>query len=413
MPTAGGVAAVLALVLGGCNGLPIGRVAPVANRPRTTLGKMGRATLLPATVALDVPSEMAAIDPSNSSRGTVTPAAAIGSSPRTDLISTEAPAPLPPTPLLDAALVQARSRGEVVDPAEPTAIPDLPQPAPALPPAAPEPEVVVNPTPPPVVVAPSPAVADPRPTEASPVPPEEAWRDGVRKLVGLARSRQEQANAAGATEPWGLRARVLAWLAEPDIDPDLGQRDADTVRAVLRALQATTSAGDPRADTHTRGDDVRTAVQTLEAKAPLELVDLRLCSKVERFGDFSLFDPPARRAGDWVVIYAEVDGLHHEQTSKGFQSRLAGRMEIIPAAGGPSIALPLDTADDLFPRRRRDYYIAYLKELPANLAPGHYTLRLTLQDVFADRSATRGVPLTIVAEPEAVARTPQGAPASP
>ena len=408
---AGGVVAALALALGfGCNGLPIGRIAPAPNRPQTTLGKVGRAALLPATVALDVPSEMSPIDPSSSSSGMVTPASAIGSEPRADLISTEAPDPAPrPTPLLDAALVRAKIRGEVVDPAEPTAIPDLPQPAPSLPtvgavaPSSPSvgPEAVVgSPTPAPDV--------RPIPPEAAPTPvaPEELWRDGVRKLVGLARLKQEQAGIGnGGAEPWGLRARVLAWLAEPDIDPDLGQRDSDTVRSVLRALQVTT-AGDGRGDTHTRGDDVRTAVQTLEAKAPLELVDLRLCSKVDAFGDFTLFDSPGRRAGERVIIYCEVDGVHHEPTSRGFQTRLAGRLEIIPDDGGPSIAAPFGPVEETLPRRRRDYCINYLKELPRDLVPGQYTVRITLTDVFAERSTTRVVPLTIVRDKEPVASSP-------
>ncbi len=404
---AGGAVAALALAtLGGCQTVGIGRLAAVPNRPASTLGAVGRAALLPATVALDVPSEMSSIDPSNSASGTVTPASAIGSSsPRADLISTGGPAPrsaadpLPPTPLLDAALVRAKSRGEVPDTPDTLLTANLPRPTPiTLPTAAvaPAPE----PAPAPVIAPPEP----PRPVEipppAPPVSPEEAWRDGVRKLVGLARSKQEQGAGTGtgtgvAPEPWGLRARVLAWLAEPDIDPDLGQHDADTVRAVLRALQAAATT-DPHADARNRGDDVRLAVQTLEAKAPLELVDLQLCSKVERFGDFVPLNPPARRAGEWVVIYCEVDGLHQESTPDGYQTRLAGQFEIIPEGGGRSIVAPLEVAKETFPRRRRDYYMAYLKQVPQDLAPGAYTVRITLRDVFTDRSASRAIPLTIV-----------------
>ena len=414
--TAGGAVAALALVLaGGCHGGPLARVAATPNRPQSTLGAVGR-TLGAATVALDVPSELAAIDPSNSARGTVTPASAIGSSPRADLISTELPTgrsavepvPSPPTPLLDEALTRARRRGEVPDPADPAALANLPQPAPPLPPTV-EPALAVAAAPAPVIVIPDtkPAPEPAAPTPPEPAAPEELWRDGVRKLVGLARSRHEQAGTGtgtgtGATEPWGLRARVLAWLAEPDIDPDLGQREADTVRSVLRALQAT-AAGDPQA----RGDDVRTAVQTLEARAPLELVDLRLCSEVKRFGDFTPFDPPARRAGDWVVIYCEVDGLHHEPTPGGFRTQLAGHLEINPEGGGPALALPLRSAEEVFPRRRRDYYIAYLTQIPRDLAPGQYTVRVSLKDVLADRTAGRGMPLTIVTGRDREAETPR------
>ena len=425
--TAGGAVAALALLsLGGCHGVPFGRVAPAPNRPQSTLGAVSRAALLPATVALDSPSEMAAIDPSNSANGMVTPASAISTSPRADLISTEDPGgsdhpliragaePLPPTPLLDAALVKARSRAEVAAHPEPVGLAQLTSLATSEVASMASPEAAV--VPPSIVIGSSlNPPPEPKPTEAvvttPPVPPEELWRDGVRKLVGLARLKQEQGGTGTGTgnnsgsEPWGLRARVLAWLAEPDIDPDLGQRDADTVRTVLRALQATTS-GDSHAETRTRGDDVRTAVQTLEAKAPLELVTLQICQKVERFGDIVPFESSARRAGEWVVIYCEVDGIHQEPTSNGFQTKLAGRLEVVPEAGGPGVAFPLDTAAEVFPRRRRDYYVGYLKELPRDLAPGRYTLRITLKDVLSDRSASRGMPLTIVKEREAGASTP-------
>ena len=426
---AGVAVAAPALMLGaGCHGVPLARVAPVPNRPQPALGPVGRA-LGAATVALDVPSETAAIDPSNSARGTVTPVAAIERGPRVDLIAAGAaprptapaatPDPTPPaaTPLLDEALDRARRRVEVPDPVSlavltPSVDPiATPAPIPNLAPAPVEPPAEAVPTPPPAV-APAPAV-EPVPV---PVPPEEAWREGVRKLVGLARARQEQAGGGGGTEPWGLRARVLAWLAEPDIDPDLGQRDADAVRAVLRALQAN-AAPNAAADVPGRGDDVRTAVRTLEAKAPLELTDLQLCSQVDGFGDYAAFEPPVRRAGDWVIVYCEVDGVHHEPVPGGFQTRIAGGMEIIPEGGGRPVAEPFGTADVVAHRRRRDYFINYSKRLPANLPPGRYTVRVTLRDALGDRTASRGVPLVIVdgrdpaTEPAAgVAATPPPAP---
>ena len=409
---AGGTVAALALaMLGGCHTVPIARVAPTPNRPQTTLGSVGRAALLPATVALDEPSELASIDPSNSASGTLTPASAIGTGPRADLISTEIRPtgdPAAPTPLLDAALARAVSQGKLPEATDVVLAAHLPQPAAAQPTEAiaPAPAIVAAPAPL-LTSVPVAAAPEPKPAEAvAPSPqltPEEAWREGVRKLVGLARSKQEQ--GANPAEPWGLRARVLAWLAEPDIDPDLGQHDADAVRAVLRALQASATT-DPRADAHNRGDDVRVAVQTLESRAPLELVDLQLCAKVERFGDYVAFDPPARPAGKDVVIYCEVDGLHHELTPDGYQTRLAGRLEIVPAAGGPATILPLESAKETFPRRRRDYYIAYRKELPRTLAPGQYTLRVTLKDVFTDRSASRATALTIVRDDKDPAPAP-------
>lgn len=399
--TAGAAVAALLLSLGGgCHAVPIGRIAAAPNRPKSTLGAVARDALLPATVALDIPAETAAIDPNNSARGKVTPASVIGASPKVDLISTESPADRPeadaevgrPTPLLDEALVRARRHVEVPDPVAPASPPHLLPPSP--PPAA-EASVAAA-TVVPIVEPPAPearplAEVQPAPApEPAPAAPEDLWRDGVRKLVGLARARQEQ--GAGGAEPWGLRAGILSWLAEPDIDPDLGHREADAVRAVLRTLQAATGPN----DVAPRADDVKAAVAVLEARAPLELVALQLCSQVDGFGDCVPFDPPSRRAGDLVILYCEVDGVHHEPAAGGLLTKVAGQLEIIPEGGGAAVIHPLGTAEEVFPRRRRDYYINFKKRIPRDLPPGPYTVRVTVRDVATERASSRSTPLTIL-----------------
>ncbi len=390
-------------VLSGCHGVPVTRLTgppPIPNRPLSSLGPGGRPGLFTASAALETPAELAAIDPSNSAHGNITRTSALEDSGRATLISTDpTPAsaePAKPTPLLDAALIQARNRGELPAETESSAA-SVPE---STMPLLPVTEVVATPAPnpsPPAPVMTSVPTPEPKPAEvAAPVPPEEQWRDGVHKLVGLARSKQEQGGTSGS-EPWGLRTRVLAWLAEPEIDPDFGGREPDGVRSVLHALEATTpadptrSSGDPRG----RGNDIRAAVQTLEARAPLELVELQICQEVRVFGDLVPFATPARAPGDWVVIYCEVDGLHQEATSGGYQTRVESRVQIIPEGGGAPIGGPVDISEDTTPRRRRDYFLASRKYLPPTLAPGRYTLQVTITDTFANRTATRTVPLTI------------------
>ena len=413
--------------LSGCHAVPVGRLASpppvprsIANSAQPSIRSVGRAAFLPATVALDTPSELAAIDPSNSETGTITRISAIDDPGRPALISTEPSNPseaLPPTPLLDAALVRARSQGGLpVDPVAspgPVALGSGPQsepvpPPPTSPPAADPIGLVASSEPAPLMTsikAPPTPAADPKPAEAvaPPASPDELYRDGVRELVGLARHKRDQVGS-GASELWELRTKVLAWLAEPDIDPDLGTGAADDVRAILRVLEASATPKDPP-----RGDEVRTAIRALEDRAPLELVDLQICQAVERFGEVTPFGTPGRQAGDWIGLYCEIDGLHQEPTANGFQARLAGRLEVIPATGGPALALPLLTSNQTFPRRRRDYYVNYSKKLPDDLAPGHYTLRVTLQDLATSQSASRETTLVIAGAggQDDVAATPQ------
>lgn len=369
---AGGVAALTIAALAGCHGgVQVARIATAPNRPQSVLATAGRAALLPATVALDTPSEMSSIEPSASAIGSTEPAPALARH-----SAESAPAP---TPLLDAALVRSKVISDIVvnEMAGPADLPTVArQPATEARPAA------VEPPEPPRVSARDPVPPDP-------LRPEEIWRDEIRQLVTLARSRREQPGGDAGT--WNLRARVLDWLAEPEIDPDLGQREPDGVRAVLRAL------GDPATPSRTRGDELRTAVEVLEDKAPLELTELRLCSRVETFGDYEPYDPPVRKAGQSVVVYSEVDGLRHESTSAGFRTRLSGQVEIVSEDGGALVlALPYGPAEEVCRRRRRDYFVPYRLVLPRTIPPGNYRLRLILKDLLADRTASREVAFAII-----------------
>jgi hypothetical protein len=375
---ASGLAILTIVALTGCHAMPLSRLEDGPNRPQS-LASASRATLLSATVAMDPPSEMSSIEPVLTSPANLTPAE---------------PTAQTATPLLDAALQKTKGLDEppVPEPAS-TPAPAEPQaPPPSALFSAPLPIEFPSATPPKtesvaVTSNTAPTEASPK-KETEPARPEDLWREGVRKLNSLARAKLEQ--AGGSTTPWTLRARVLSWLAEPDIDPELDQHEAEGIRAVLRALD------DPPGDANRKGATVRSAVLVLEDKAPLEIVDLKLCSRVEKFGDFEPFDPPIRKAGQRVILYCEIDGLKFEQTAAGFRTRVAGQLEIVPEAGGPPVfAKQFATAEETCRRRRRDYYIAYVLELPRPLTPGDYRIRLTEKDLASDRTATREVGFVI------------------
>jgi hypothetical protein len=321
------------VALAGCRAMPVSQFVTNPNRPQSTLAAASRAALLPATVAMDPPSEMSSIEPVPTNASSITPAGDAGK-----------PAP---TPLLDAALIRAKGLDEPARSANDPVQPPTPEP----------------------------------PT----------WRDGVRRLASLARARLELGPAGGSGSPsWALRARILSWLAEPDLDPELGHREANGVRAVLRALDDTPTES-PR-----RGEDVRSAVVALEDRAPLEITELRFCSNVDGFGTFDAVEPPVHKAGEPILLYCELDGLRFEQTAAGFRTKVAAQLEILPHGGGPAIhTRPLEVAEETCRRRRRDYYIVYKLLLPRTLTPGDYRLRLTSKDLNSDRSTTHDVAFAI------------------
>ena len=350
------VAAITTLASSGCHSVPVARLAPTPNRPKTSIADVGRAAFLPATVALETPSEMSAMEPVRHGQLTE-PATRLAAATPPDFTRPAADPPVE-TPLLDEALERAKGLEQII-------IDEMtPDPTP-IPPAQPEP-VVITPTP-----TPEPAKVEPVPTpkaEPTPVAPEEAWADGVRRLGDLARA--EAARPGDAAQPWEFRSRVLDGIAGPGLD----RPESRDVVALLRAVEGPTASA----------DEVRAAFRVIEGRAPLEISDLQLCLKVERFGEYEAIEPPVRRPGQQVVIYCQVDGVRHEETANGFRSRLAGQVELVPEGGSaPAWTDSLGTGEETTRYRRKDFFIPYIFTIPRSVPPGRYLLRLTERDLVA------------------------------
>jgi hypothetical protein len=229
---------------------------------------------------------------------------------------------------------------------------------------------------------------DPEKPALRQTPPKDAWRSG---LTDLRRAADRLAGEPGASAEWGIRSRVLGWLAG---DTE-GRPEGATWSTVLTALTSATGPETPEPATLSR--QVRDAVDALEGLAPLEVTELTLCRRVFGFMLHEPVDANALKAGQPVLLYCEMRGLRYEPLGEQVRSRLGSRVEIVRAGGGePVWTETLATAEDICPRRRRDYYVNYRVLLPANLPPGSYTLRLTQTDLLADRSATSSAPLVVV-----------------
>ncbi len=286
-----------------------------------------------------------------------------------------------PSVTLTPAPAPAETKPDTTPPATPTPLPPAEakkEPAPkAEPPAA----VVAKPEP-----APTP--------ESEPLvkkTPEEIWREEVQSLRAVARDRAQSPQTGGPN--WNVRERLLAWLSEPDIDPDA--RSSDDVaqgRAVLKGLAAVL---DPKATNH--GSEIREAIATLESHAPLEVTDLKLVRMVRGFGDIDPLEPPVRKSGQAVVLYSELNGLAYEPAGTGYRSRVAAEVELLPeSSNSPVWKHSLGTAEDACRKRRRDFYVGHRFTLPESLEAGTYRLRLTERDLVADHVATKETSITIL-----------------
>jgi hypothetical protein len=140
-----------------------------------------------------------------------------------------------------------------------------------------------------------------------------------------------------------------------------------------------------------------TAEADREEHPDLEIATMRLCSKVTGFGSFEPVEPNALQPGRRVLVYWEMAGVEYQARRDVFVSRLAARFELRAGADGRVVWEHAPrTAEDVCPRRRHDYYASYPVELPANLEPGPYRLRLIQTDLISNRAASSEVPIMVV-----------------
>jgi hypothetical protein len=315
------------------------------------------------------------------------------------------------TPLLDAALERAVVRGVVEPP--PSEIDELPETKPdptrerveseepdprpsglvVLPPLAPAPKETPSETE--TLKASATAVLDPsrekltappRPINPDrPADPTVSWREGVDGLKRLAHDRLADPDDSSAL--WRVREQLLDGLDQAARADESGILWRTIVAALIESETA---------DERARAAGIRRAVRAIEDQAPLEIMDLRLCRKVNGFGSFEPVDPSACKSGQAVIVYCEMSGLRYEEVGEMFRSRLATQVEIVSSQGGEAAwKESLGTADDLCRRRRRDYYVCYRINLPEKLPPGSYELRMTQDDLVAGRSTTAAIPVTV------------------
>jgi hypothetical protein len=200
-------------------------------------------------------------------------------------------------------------------------------------------------------------------------------------------AREHNNDARPGSPDWAQRERFLGWLASTKSGSVHGE---GLIKGVVSAL-------DPSATGPARSAEIREAVDALETEVPLEVAVLKLCRKVNGFGDIETLEPATRRTGQPVVLYCEMIGLTYEAAAGQFHSRLAADLELIPpGTETPAWTHSLGTVEDTCRRRRRDYYANYKFSLPENLPPGDYRLRIRERDLANQRVAVGETSLTIV-----------------
>ncbi len=142
------------------------------------------------------------------------------------------------------------------------------------------------------------------------------------------------------------------------------------------------------------------AAQHLQEKANLQLRNVTFCQQILSFGTYERFPQYEFNPGQQVLLYAEVNNFHSEETDNGQQFRtiLKSTVELYRAGAGgepEKIQLPVPATEDLCRNRRRDYFHTYEFLIPSRLAPGPHVLKLTVEDTLTNKVATATVNFTV------------------
>jgi hypothetical protein len=182
------------------------------------------------------------------------------------------------------------------------------------------------------------------------------------------------------TKLWNTAAELVELLPA---DLSAAAVPAALPRAV--ALLAPTPAAPPEAEA---------AVSPAPAPPPFALNAVQLCRAIQGFGSFETMDPKTLRAGRPVLVYCELAGLRYDERGGKYVSHVATHFELIADDGSKVWEVDGETEESCR-RLRHDSFIGTQVNLPENIPPGGYTIRLTHTDSLAQRSATAEIAVTI------------------
>lgn len=171
-------------------------------------------------------------------------------------------------------------------------------------------------------------------------------------------------------------------------DPNSGLRQALSDEDVATLLSA-----HERATQATPG----AALASPPVEAAFSVPNVQLCTRVRGFGQYEPCAGDSFPAGRpvRVLIYSEVDGFKNRDGDNGMKAvELAQRLSLFDDATGEAVwstseARVVETAH----RIRRDFFLVQQVELPANLAIGSYTLKVTVSDAVGHAQAERTIPV--------------------
>lgn len=255
--------------------------------------------------------------------------------------------------------------------------------------------------------------AAPSPGEAKPTPAD------VASLAALVGKYETLAAKNPADVDVARTLRVLQFLAGEDEKslsavPGLPTEQQKVWRGLMwtminaRDRLAGMSQADQAAEILDALDEVRT---TVAKQAPLELGEVRFCDHVRGFGSYDVVPAARFQRRQNVCLYSEVRNFVSEreksEASKPadkkpdglFRVLLNERVSLENAEGQSVWQESFPNIEDLCRQARQDFFLATRLNIPADAAPGKYTLKVTIEDALGHKSVGAKLDLEIVGGP--------------
>jgi hypothetical protein len=165
-----------------------------------------------------------------------------------------------------------------------------------------------------------------------------------------------------------------------DMDPVQAELLAAIVKAISSSRQAMLQPLDSNPAALTAAEELR---RLIGQQAGVVIARLALVTKVTSYGDYEAISPARFKAGNEIhaYVYTEVGNFRSEPVDGDrLHTLLAEKVQVFDAAGKIVWERSENKIEDRVRSPRRDFFIPFPIHLPANLAPGDYVLKVTIED---------------------------------
>lgn len=122
------------------------------------------------------------------------------------------------------------------------------------------------------------------------------------------------------------------------------------------------------------------------------------CREVLGFDQIKPFDAETLQAGQKVLVYTEVEGVHYLPEDDAHVSRLSTTLEILDEGKTRPRWSKVFPVEDRCSRPRHDYFVGYRLALPESLTPGRYRLRVSQHDLLSGQEDAAETAFVIVSD---------------